>query len=281
MAKTLKNVSEALKISEGWLKGLVKGQGKTKDTIVTHNTANACRAVAQFTGYKSVESAKKAITNNVKMLYESSANLARRIEKVIPKYGKVKQEILTQAVSALRNNNFTEYNRLIRSNKELVKGYKRKCAKNINQKLIEQLRCSASTNRQTAISILKGAGVKYGSKIVVPQEKIDKEIEKRLKRYGSVGSLFWQAAKQLNPKIKPQKLQKEKRKKHKATKGAGYKTTITSDAAVATVVHNAEINQKFKKKLLKRIAQQEKWWAKQAEKQIIAAKFFDKLLDKI
>ena len=58
-----------------------------------------------------------------------------------------------------------------------------------------------------------------------------------------------------------------------------YKTTSNKDTASAVIEHRAEkMNAKFRSKLLKRIAQQEKFWAKQAEKQIVAAGVLKKLL---
>jgi hypothetical protein len=107
-------------------------------------------------------------------------------------------------------------------------------------------------------------------------------VQKRLKRYGAVASLFWQSAKKLNPKIKPEKLSKEKRKKHKMTNGMSYKAGSSNNSASAVINHRAEkLNSKFKSKLLKRIAQQEKFWSKQAEKQIIAAGVLNKLIEKV
>ena len=191
MSKKLKSLAKALKLSEGWLKGLVKSNGRTKDAIVAVNTANACKAVARFTGYKSKEAAEKAIRSNINMLYIPSSTLANRIQRVLPKYGEEKKEILKKAIAALRSNNFTEYNRLIRSNKELKEGYKRKCAKTINKKLVDRLRLASKSNKQAAKGILLSVNTPNGSKIVVPQEKIEAEVQKRLKRYGSVGSLFW------------------------------------------------------------------------------------------
>ena len=113
-------------------------------------------------------------------------------------------------------------------------------------------------------------------------EKIEKEIQKRLKRYGAVASLFWHAAKKLNPKIRPDKLSKEKRKKHKLTNGMSYRTNIGSNSVSASINHQAEkLNKKFKSKLMKRISYQEKFWAKQAEKQIVVAEVLNKLIDKV
>lgn len=277
---SLKKLSQTLDVSVGFLKNITKNK-KSKDDFLTSNTANCCRAVARYTGYSSKEKAEKAIRSNVKMLYVASDTLANRILKLANKYGEVKKKILKEAALALKSNNFQEYNRLIKSNKELS-DYKRKCAKSIKKELIEKLRSAEKSNTATARTILISAKSPNGYKIVVPRDKIEKEIQKRLKRYGAVASLFWQSAKKLNPKIKPDKLPKEKRKKHKMTNGMSYKAGSSNNSASAVINHRAEkMNSKFKTKLLKRIAQQEKFWSKQAEKQIIAAGVLNKLIEKV
>ena len=277
---SLKKLSQTLDVSVGFLKNITKNK-KSKDDFLTSNTANCCRAVARYTGYSSKEKAEKAIRSNVKMLYVASDTLANRILKLANKYGEVKKKILKEAALALKSNNFQEYNRLIKSNKELS-DYKRKCAKSIKKELIEKLRSAEKSNTATARTILISAKSPNGYKIVVPRDKIEKEIQKRLKRYGAVASLFWQSAKKLNPKIRPDKLPKEKRKKHKMTNGMSYKAGSSNNSASAVINHRAEkLNSKFKSKLLKRIAQQEKFWSKQAEKQIIAAGVLNKLIEKV
>lgn len=277
---SLKKLSQTLDVSVGFLKNITKNK-KSKDDFLTSNTANCCRAVARYTGYSSKEKAEKAIRSNVKMLYVASDTLANRILKLANKYGEVKKKILKEAALALKSNNFQEYNRLIKSNKELS-DYKRKCAKSIKKELIEKLRSAEKSNTATARTILISAKSPNGYKIVVPRDKIEKEIQKRLKRYGAVASLFWQSAKKLNPKIRPDKLPKEKRKKHKMTNGMSYKAGSSNNSASAVINHRAEkMNSKFKSKLLKRIAQQEKFWSKQAEKQIIAAGVLNKLIEKV
>jgi hypothetical protein len=115
--KSLKNLSEVLKISEGYLKGLLKGDKKSKSNFIVINTANACRAIARFTGYKTEESAERAIRSNVNLLYLSAEKLAARIQKLSSKYGKVKRAILEKAAQALMNYNFSEYNKLLKSTK--------------------------------------------------------------------------------------------------------------------------------------------------------------------
>lgn len=277
---SLKKLSQTLDVSVGFLKNITKNK-KSKDDFLTSNTANCCRAIARYTGYSSKEKAEKAIRSNVKMLYVASDTLANRILKLANKYGEVKKKILKEAALALKSNNFQEYNRIIKSNKELA-DYKRKCAKSIKKELIEKLRSAEKSNTATARTILISAKSPNGYKIVVPRDKIEKEIQKRLKRYGAVASLFWQSAKKLNPKIRPEKLPKEKRKKHKMTNGMSYKAGSSNNSASAVINHRAEkLNSKFKSKLLKRIAQQEKFWSKQAEKQIIAAGVLNKLIEKV
>lgn len=280
MAKSLKHLAKVLEISEGYLKGLSKGKKRKDDDFIRLNTANACRAVAKFTGYKDEESAQKAIQANIHQLYMPQEVYADRLEKMLPKFGKVKRPILAKAAQAIRGGNFTEYNRLIRSHKDLTR-FKRKCSKSLKKALIDKFRSMPKSNRTMAKGLLIGEKSPNGSKIIAPQAKIDAEIQRRVKRHGSIASLFWQSAKQLNPKIKNDGLSKSKRKKRKAKNGEFFKVNAGGGAVSATVSHMAEINGKFKQKLLKRIAEQEKFWAKMAEKQIIAAKYLGKHIEKV
>lgn len=187
---TLKHLSKALGLAEGYLKGIAKGNKRGRQDFLTMNTANACRAVAFFTGYPNKERARKAIRNNVSQLYTSSIKVANSILKVADKYGEEKREILKKAAEALKSDNFQEFNRLIKSNKELS-GFQRKCSKSINKKLIETFRNSPKTNGTTAKKLLLAQKSPNGYKIVAPKSKIDKEVERRLKRFGAVASLFW------------------------------------------------------------------------------------------
>jgi hypothetical protein len=85
----------------------------------------------------------------------------------------------------------------------------------------------------------------------------------------------------LNPKIKSGDLPKEKRKKLSYSHGARYRTRQVKGGAEVTVNHFVENkNPKFKSKLNKTIKRQEEFWAKQCEKQIVAAAYLNKLLDK-
>lgn len=276
---SLKKLAQVLDVSVGFLKNITQNKKKGKDAYMTNNTANCCRAVASFTGYSSRARAEKAIRINVNLLYMPSNVYAMRLRKIANKYGKANKQILLKAAEAIQANNFTEYNRLIRSSDKLKNTYRRKCMKSLNKKLIDQLRNADKTNRSTAKSILLAVGSPNGYKIIVPSDKIEKEVQKRLKRYGATASLFWQAAKKLNPNIKANKLSKEKRKKHKLTNGMTYKTKVSSNTVAALVHHRAEtMNKKFRSKLLKTISNEEKFWAKQAEKQIVAAEVLNRLI---
>lgn len=284
MAKSLKNLSKVLGIAQGYLRGLSKGNKVGKDDIIRQVTANCCRAIAHFTGYKNRKSAELAIRRNLNALYIPNDILARRIQSRINKYGKVKRQILENAISALKNNDFSLYNNLIKSDKDLKQKYRRKCAKTLKGSLIDALRSSEKPNRNTARRLLLAMKSPEGKQIVVPRQKFEKEVEKRLKRYGAVASLFWQSAKQLNPKIRPSvnglgTLSKEKRKKHKMTNGMSYVTNVSVKESKATIKHKAELNGRFKKKLMAKIRQQQTWHAKDAQKRLLAAKYLDKLLE--
>lgn len=164
---TIKNLSKALQLSEGFLKGIAKGNKRGQQDFLTMNTANACRSVAFFTGYPNKERAEKAIRNNISQLYTSSVKVANSILKVADKYSKEKREILIKAAEALKADNYTEFNRLIKSNKELGH-FKRKCAKNLNKKLLEAFRNSPKTDSGTAKKLLMAQKSPNGYKIVVP-----------------------------------------------------------------------------------------------------------------
>lgn len=277
--KSLKHLANRLELSENFIKNLAKGGKVKKSNFIVLNTANCLRKIAEFSGYKNSENARTAIERTLRNLFISAEKYAERIEKYIPKYGKQKQEILIKAVTALKSGNFGEYNKLISTNKDLS-GYKRKFLKRCNVKLIEKFRMQSKQNNSTAKQILLSVGSPNGSKIVVPEQKIQQEVEKRLKRYGAVSSLFWSAAKQLNPNIKPKGLSKEKRRKHKLKDGSSFKTKILKDGAEATVKHLAEVvNPQYRKKLKQLIQKQEKFWASVTENEIVAADVLNKLLN--
>ena len=284
MAKSLKHLSKVLGIAQGYLKGLAKGNKVGKDDIITQVTANCCRAIAHFTGYKSLKHAQSAIRKNMTALYMPNDKMVKHLQSRLNKYGKEKRAIIEQAITALKGNNYGEYNRLMRSNKDLKQLYVRKCAKSVKGAMVDRLRSSEKPNRKTAQTILLSMKSPKGRPIIIPRQKFQKQIEKRSKRYGAVASLFWQSAKRLNPKIKPTvkglgTLSKEKRKKHKMTNGMSFRTAVNVKGAEAVIKHRAEINGRFKKKLLAKIKQQENFHAKDAQKRLLAAKYLDKLLE--
>lgn len=278
----LKDLSSKLDVCEGFLKGLIKGNKKGKEDFISVNTANACRAVAQFTGYKNVTNAEKAIRATVNKFFVASEKYALRLLKISSGYGEKRKATIEKAAEALMTNNYTQFKKILKRDEKLWQGFGRITSKTIKSDLIEKLRKSGKNDATTAKRILTQAGSPHGYKIVVPQSKIEAEVQKRLKRYGAIASLFWHSAKSINPSIKPKNLSKEKRKKHKLTNGMSYKTATSSKEVTASINHRAEkLNSKFKSKLLTTIAKQEKFWAQRAEKEIIAAGVIDKLLDKL
>lgn len=280
--KTLKALSQILGLSQGYLKGIVGGKGKSDAELFTSNAANICRAMASFIGYKSETTLEKGIRSNIQHLYTPAEVLAERIEKLLPKYGKVKQGILKEAISELLSGNLSGYNKAIRKNKEL-QNYIRKTAKTVDAKLIDRFRASKNPNRAAAKTIL--ISVSKGKKIITTQAAITKEVNKRKKRWGAVGALFWQAAKQLHPKIRPNKIGRHKTKKHKLTRGAGFIADFTHNASKGeisvSIKHDATDNDKMMSKALPTMQRNIKFWMKKLQNEMLGKKYLGKYLNKL
>lgn len=75
MSKRLKDLCKVLDLTEKELKGIMSSNRKDNE-IITLNMANACRALAQFTGYKDLESCKKMIRGQINLLYLSNKKYA-------------------------------------------------------------------------------------------------------------------------------------------------------------------------------------------------------------
>lgn len=283
-SKDLKNLAKVLGLAEGFIKGLAQGNKRGVNDFITMNNANACRAVAHFVGYKDEHQARIAITKNINMLYTSAETLADRLQKLLPKFNKQKRAILEEAITHLKGGNFGAYNKIMREHKSM-KQFVRKFTKTVNKKTLDKFRSQPKMDSQTASRILKSVKSPKGYKLITSKAAIEKEISARAKRYGAIGSMFWRAAKLQNPKIRPKlqsgaTLDKSRRKKHKMKDGASFNVKVSKQIAIATIKHKAEgINRKFNSKLLKTIRKQEEFWAKKAEKEILAAKYLDKLID--
>lgn len=280
--RTLKALSKILGLSQGYLKGVAGGKGKSDSELFRSNAANICRAMAGFIGYASEKRLSDAISRNISHIYTASEVLADRIEKILPKYGELKRSILTEAVEALRAGNLAGYNKALRKHKDLHH-LTRKTSKTVNAKLIDNFRSKPQQNRHTASQILISVG--GGKKIITTQSAINKEVKKRLKRWGAVGSLFWQSAKQLHEKIRPNKIGRHKTKKHKPSAGASFSTKFSHSSGTGEitvdVTHNVNDNARYMKKLNTKLNQQCKFWMKKLKSEMLGKKYLGKYLNQL
>lgn len=78
-ARTLKELSRKLDISEKTLRGIQRGEKRSGGDISKNNMAKCLGTISKFTGYKSKEHAATAIEKNIRMLYISSTQLAKNL----------------------------------------------------------------------------------------------------------------------------------------------------------------------------------------------------------
>lgn len=296
--ESLEQLAKKLDLSVQYVKSLFnfkKGQisgvkGKTAADVVREVGGNMCASVSAFTGYKDKGSATKHIIRDIRKFYTTSRDWARTIYELIEKHTKFytpeQKKLLRQAAAAMHANDFGTYNRLIKSDKRLKK-YIRKCAKTVKSKMLDDYRNGNKVGKGAIRELLMSYGSKDGKKIIVPHNAITKEKDKRLKNYSNTASLFWTAAKKVNPKfrgitglssassIAPEK--KKNVKKFKAGMSISYEPT--DNGFTVTVTHKAEdVNPAFKRKLETTIGKQEKFWVKQLEKRLNAVDYLDKFL---
>lgn len=274
--KDLKHLSKALGLSAAWLNKLAGGSGEKASEFVRLNSANCARAMAYYTGYNSEEAAKKAIKRDAFMLFYSLDRYASNLEKLLPKYSQKLQKILLEAIAFLRAGNDSGFNSTL-SLHEPFKKYRRNILSKPDTALMDKFRSSPVANKETAKRLLNRH---YNNKILVPYAAIMAEVDKRAKRYGVTGSLFWQAAKELNPKIKnsgKQKLPKGKTQIRR-TRGSKRVQKATNEITVNMNHYAESVNPLFRGKVDSKCREQEAFWTKQAEKQVMAATYMKKLL---
>ena len=272
----MKKLAKALNLSQGFLKGLAGGSGVKSDEILRINAANGLREVAKRTGYNSLVHAGRAIEIEFRMLFQSAEQYAARLMRYLPKYKESRKQILLAAINQLRAGNGAEFNKILSSD-IAFKRMMRTFQATPNKKLIDTFRSLPKANKRAAKALLK----RYTGRsvlIICPQKALDAEIKLRADRYGVTGGLFWEAAKKINPKIRPNGLAAGKRKK-KRTRGS-QKVRKKSLEVTAEINHIAEqLNPSFRNKVLKNIQEQEKFYISLTERQVLASKYLNKNLD--
>lgn len=291
LAKKLDLSVEYVRTLFNFKKGQISGiKGKTGADVVREIGGNLCASIAAYTGYKNKASATKHIMRDIRKFYDTSRGWASKIYDLIKKHSKFytpqQKKLLYQAAAAMQANDFGTYNRLIKSDKRLKK-YIRKCAKTVKSKMLDDYRNGNKVGKGAIRELLVAYGSKDGKKIIVPHTAITKEKDKRLKNYSNTASLFWTAAKKVNPKFRgvsglaasghivPEK--KKNVKKFKPGMSIGYEPT--EKGFTVTVTHIAEeVNQSFRRKLEMAISKQEKFWINHLEKRLMAVDYLQKFL---
>lgn len=274
----MKKLAKALNLSQGFLKGLAGGSGVKSDEFLRINAANGLREVAKRTGYNSLVHAGRAIEIEFRMLFQSAEQYAARLMRYLPKYKESRKQILLAAINQLRARNGAGFNKIL-STDIAFKRMMRTFQATPNKKLIDTFRSLPKANKRAAKALLK----RYTGRsvlIICPQKALDAEIKLRADRYGVTGGLFWEAAKKINPKIRPNGLAAGKRKK-KRTRGS-QKVRKKSLEVTAEINHVAEqLNPSFRNKVLKNIQEQEKFYISLTERQVLASKYLNKNLDQV
>lgn len=277
-ADTLKQLAKKLELSEAVLKGIRKGDKRKGGHVVSNNLAKCLGNICKRTGYKNKQAAEKAIEGNIKLLYISAEEYGRRVQRLAERTkSKQKAELLRKGAALLMAGSSKAFVKLISKDPSLV-FLKRKCATKVDNALLDSFRNQPKQNRKTAQSLLAATGA-GGEKILVKQSAINSAIKRRLKRYGAISSLFWEAAVAFNPKVKIKGLAAAKKKSQNKTRGASSRTSVSTQGYMAEIKHHLEKDgSTFNAKLKKIVSDAEKYWAKMTEKEIIAYLYLDKYL---
>lgn len=231
--------------------------------------------ISKFTGYSSKTHAQKAIEKNIRMLYMSSEQLAKNLRKFASKVKVSIRPQFLQAINLLASGKLKSYNKAMQKLgfNSLVHPIHTK----IDETLIDKYRESPKQDLAAAKKI-------RGDKrfLIKNDAAIVRSINKRAKRWGVTASLFWEAALKFHPNPRIKGIVSGKKKLREKTKGATVNTKHKANGLMsAKITHHLEKKSgKFRKKLKKTIKQQEKFWSKELQKEILAYMAMDKFLGK-
>ena len=274
-AKNLVEISKKLDLSVKVLKGIQKGDKRNGGDITRTNMARCLGTISKFTGYSSQQHAAKEIDKNIRMLYISSEQLAKNLRKFANKISKKRKPMFYEALKHLQAGRLKSYN------KTMYKIGLNKLTHTIHTKIDEALidKYRESPKQDTAAA----KKLRGDKRILIKSDAaIVKAVNKRAKRWGVTASLFWEAATKFNPNPNVKGIVGGKKKLRQKTKGTTVKTAHKpSGVMTAKITHHLERKKgKFRTKLNKKIKEQQKFWGKQINKEIMAYMALDKLLGK-
>lgn len=278
--KDLKQLAKRLDLSVSVLKGIQKGEKRGAGQLMANNMAKCLGNIAKRTGYKDKASAERAIERDIRLLYVASEDFGARVQRFANNtHNKKNKELLNTAAGLLLSGNVKGFSKLIAKHPQLS-FLKRTCTTKVDNALIDTLRQQKKQNRKTAQALLSAIGA-GGEKILIKGSAIKSAVRKRVKRYGTIPSLFWEAAVEFNPKVRVKGVSAAKKKPKQKTRGAASKTFRNSQGYIASIDHHIEgESASYRGKLNKITKQNEQYWAKMAEKEILAYMSLDKYLGK-
>lgn len=278
--ESLKQLSARLGLTAAVLRGIQRGEKRSAGQIVANNMAKCLGNIAKRCGYKDKQTAAASIEKDILLLYQSAEKLGARVMKYAEQTRKKQhKEVLEKAASLLLSGNVKGFMRLV-SQHSFLAFLKRPVATKIDDALIDSFRSKKKQDKKTAQALLNATGF-GGEKILIKASAIKSAVRKRLKRYGVVPSLFWEAAVDFNPKVRVKGVSAAKKKAKPKTRGASAKTARDSKGYQATIEHHLEgESANFKNKLNRIVKQNEEYWAKIAEKEVLAHMYLDKYLGK-
>lgn len=278
--KELALIAKNLDLSIGVIRGIAKGEARKEDDIVRQCAARALAQIALWAGYPTKQRAEKEITKLARTNYITSDILLKRLDAFILNNAEkpfVNLPPFRLARAALAAENMPLFVELYQRYRKLLRFpflYMPFNEGNVRKDLDHDLLDKAAANGKVA-----NRRPYEGTQRIIGLKSFTKGLRERLKRWGSVSSLYWAAAIKLNPNVKQPGLLAARKKEHAHPQGALVKVSKKRDGWVIEVEHHADKeNPRFFKKMEGVINDSVKFWTGMATKQIVASKLLGKLL---
>lgn len=279
-ANQLQKLADDLDLSIGVLRGIAKGEARKEEDIVRQSAARALGQIALWTGYPSKARAEQEITKLARTNYITSDVLLKRLDKFMTANAEkpfVNLPPFRLARAALVAENmplFVEYYQRYRKLLRFPFFYMPFDEGHVQKEMDHDMLDKAAA--RGAVANRRPYG---GAQRIIGLKAFLKGLRDRAERWGSVSSLYWQAALELNPKVKQPGLAAARKKAHPHPQGAIVKTQKTRDGWIIEVEHHADKeNPRFYKKVEGIIRDSVNYWSAMAGKQIVASKKLGKLL---
>lgn len=265
----LGNLARNLDLSIAVVRGIARSEGKQEDAIIANSAARACAQIALRAGYPSKEVAEKNIRATLSAVYILPSGVETRIRFFMRAHEQapwINLPPFRLALSALASSDIKGFSALVARYPRLLGAFT--YATGTDDAMVDALAARSPKYRRNRTS-----------RRLITAAAFEKAVKQRLRRWGSVSSLYWQAALQLNPKVRQTGLVAARKKQHNHTQGVVVKTAKDRNGVLIEIEHHADReNPRFYKRLENIIKSTTRYWAEMAGKQIVAHKQLGKLL---